>query len=68
MDFAWKALTTYMRAKTQFELTGITPEALQDLLREEGRQRLLFVEGIVFCAEMTSEEKIQTLTEWFRQE
>lgn len=68
MDFAWKALTTYMRAKTQFELVGITPKELQALLHEEGRQRLLFVESIVFCEEMTSEEKIKTLVEWFQQE
>ena len=67
MDFAWKALTRYLRAATKFELVGITPEQLQDILREEGRQRLLFVEQIVFCEEMTSEEKIETLMEWFQQ-
>lgn len=67
MDFPWKLLTNYMRATTQFELTGITPEELQGLLHEEGRQRLLFVESIVFCEEMTSEEKIETLMEWFQQ-
>lgn len=68
MDFAWKALTTYMRAKTQFELTGITPEELHGLIYEEGRQRLLFVEHIIFCEEMTNEEKVKTLVEWFQQE
>lgn len=67
MDYAWKLLNKYIHAKTQFELTGITPEELQNLIFEEGRQRLLFVERIVFCEEMTSGEKIETLMEWFRQ-
>lgn len=67
MDFPWKLLTNYMRATTQFELVGITPNELQALLHEEGRQRLLFVEGIIFDEEMTSEEKIETLAEWFQQ-
>lgn len=67
MVFPWRLLANYMRATTQFELTGITPEELQNLLREEGRQRLLFVESIIFDEEMTSEEKVKTLTEWFRQ-
>lgn len=68
MDFAWKALTSYMRATTKFELVGITPEELQGLIHEEGRQKLLFVESIVFCEEMTNEEKVKTLVEWFQQE
>lgn len=67
MDFPWKQLAAHMRATTTFELDGITVEELQGLLREEGQQRLLFVEQVVFCEEMTSEEKIAALMDWFRQ-
>lgn len=68
MDYALKLLNKYIHAKTQFELTGITPEELQGLIYEEGRQRLLFVQHIIFCEEMTNEEKVETLVEWFQQE
>lgn len=65
MDWVWRRLAHYMRAKTVVEFSGITTEELQVVLCQESLRRLKWAEEIVFTEELNSEEKVETLQAWF---
>ncbi len=65
MEWVWKRLAPYVRARTSLEIVGITEEALASALHDGAVERLKWVETVVFCNEMEDEEKIAVLKEWF---
>lgn len=65
MEWVWRRLASYMRARTSLEIVGITEEALASVLHDEALERLRWVETVAFCDEMEDEEKIEALKEWF---
>lgn len=65
MEWVWKRLAPYVRARTSLEIVGITEEALAFALHDGAVERLKWVETVVFCNEMEDEEKIAVLKEWF---
>lgn len=66
MDWIWQKLARHVgRINTQVEFEGLSEEGLTAALRQEAVRRLKHVEAIVFSEEISEDEKIGVLKEWF---
>lgn len=62
MRWTQQMLAHYLgRVRTVVEFEGITEEGLAAALRQEALRRLEQVETIVFCEEMTEQEKVTAI-------
>ncbi len=59
MRWTQQMLAHYLgRVRTVVEFEGITEEGLEAALRQEALRRLEQIEAVIFCEEMTEQEKV----------